>query len=77
MDREIPNSERREAKRNRILKISGIAVAVTAASDQIVGTAHIGTIDVTLSGTGAMNAAFEEIVPCPINSGIVEVYGLP
>ena len=57
MDREIPNSERRKAKRNRILKIGGIAVAVVAvaiglgsmmrtsvaASDLTVGTADTGS----------------------------------
>ncbi|MDE6290116.1 MAG: efflux RND transporter periplasmic adaptor subunit, partial [Muribaculaceae bacterium] len=88
MDREIPNSERRKAKRNRILKIGGIAVAVVAvaiglgsmmrtsvaASDLTVGTADTGTIDVTVTGTGTVSAAFEEIITSPINSRIVEVY---
>ena len=88
MDREIPNSERRKAKRNRILKIGGIAVAVVAAaiglgsmmrtsvaeSDLIVGTADTGTIDVTVTGTGTVSAAFEEIITSPINSRIVEIY---
>ncbi|MDE7345807.1 MAG: HlyD family efflux transporter periplasmic adaptor subunit [Muribaculaceae bacterium] len=88
MDREIPNSERRKAKRNRILKIGGIAVAVVAAaigfgsmmrasvaeSDLIVGTADTGTIDVTVTGTGSVSPAFEEIITSPINSRIVEIY---
>ena len=88
MDRQIPNSERRKAKRNRILKIAGIAAAVVAgaiglgsmmrasvaASDLTVGTADTGTIDVTVSGTGTVSAAFEEIITSPINSRIVEVY---
>ncbi|MDE5586457.1 MAG: HlyD family efflux transporter periplasmic adaptor subunit [Muribaculaceae bacterium] len=88
MDREIPNSERRKAKRNRILKIGGIAVAVVAAaiglgsmmrasvaeSDLIVGTADTGTIEVTVTGTGSVSPAFEEIITSPINSRIVEIY---
>ncbi len=88
MDREIPNSERRKAKRNRILKIGGISIAVivaaiglgsmmrasVAASDLTIGTADTGTIDVTVTGTGTVSAAFEEIITSPINSRIVEVY---
>ncbi|MDE5847849.1 MAG: biotin/lipoyl-binding protein, partial [Muribaculaceae bacterium] len=88
MDREIPNSERRKAKRNRILKIAGIAAVVVAgavalgsmmrasvaASDLTVGSADTGTIEVTVTGTGTVSAAFEEIITSPINSRIVEVY---
>ncbi len=88
MDREIPNSERRKAKRNKILKIGGIAAAViagavalgnmmrasVAASDLIVGTADTGTIEVTVTGTGTVSPAFEEIITSPINSRIVEIY---
>ena len=88
MDREIPNSERRKAKRNKLLKIGGIAVAViggaiwlgslmrasVASSDLTVGTADTGTIDVTVTGTGTVSAAFEEIITSPINSRIVEIY---
>ena len=73
MDREIPNSERRKAKRNRILKIGGIAVAVVAAaiglgsmmrasvaeSDLIVGTADTGTIEVTVTGMGSVSPAID------------------
>lgn len=88
MDREIPNSERRKAKHNRILKIGGITAAVIAgaiglgslmrasvsASDLTIGTADTGTIEVTVTGSGAVSAAFEEIITSPINSRIVEVY---
>ncbi|MDE6549625.1 MAG: HlyD family efflux transporter periplasmic adaptor subunit [Muribaculaceae bacterium] len=88
MDRQIPNSERLKAKRNRIFKIGGIAIVVVAGaiglgsmmrasvaeSDLIVGTADTGTIDVTVSGTGTVSAAFEEIITSPINSRIVEIY---
>ncbi|MDE6632330.1 MAG: efflux RND transporter periplasmic adaptor subunit, partial [Muribaculaceae bacterium] len=88
MDRQIPNSERRKAKRNQILKIGGIAAVViagaiglgsmmrtsVASSDLTVGTADTGTIDVTVTGTGTVAAAFEEIITSPINSRIVEIY---
>ncbi len=88
MDRQIPNSERRKTKRNKIIKIGGIAIAViagaiglgsmmrasVAASDLTIGTADTGTIDVTVTGTGTVAAAFEEIITSPINSRIVEVY---
>lgn len=88
MDREIPNSERRKAKRNRIMKIGGIAAAVVAgaiglgsmmrasvaAADLTVGTADTGTIEVTVTGTGSVSPAFEEIITSPINSRIVEIY---
>ncbi|MDE6553164.1 MAG: HlyD family efflux transporter periplasmic adaptor subunit [Muribaculaceae bacterium] len=88
MDREIPNSERKKAKRNRILKIGGIAVAVVAAAiglgtmmrasvsanDLTIGTADTGTIEVTVTGTGSVTPAFEEIITSPINSRIVEIY---
>ncbi|MDE6340949.1 MAG: HlyD family efflux transporter periplasmic adaptor subunit [Muribaculaceae bacterium] len=88
MDREIPNSERRKAKRIRLFKIGGTAVAVIAGaialgsmmrasvaqSDLIVGTADTGTIEVTVTGTGTVSPAFEEIITSPINSRILEVY---
>ncbi|MDE6018456.1 MAG: HlyD family efflux transporter periplasmic adaptor subunit [Muribaculaceae bacterium] len=88
MDRQIPTSERRKKKRDKILKIGGISIAViagaivvgslmrasVAASDLTVGTADTGTIDVTVTGTGTVSAAFEEIITSPISSRIVEVY---
>ncbi len=88
MDRQIPNSERQKAKRKRIIKIGAISLAViagaiglgslmrasVAVSDLTVGTADTGTIEVTVSGTGTVAAAFEEIITSPINSRIVEVY---
>ncbi len=88
MDREIPNSERRKTKRNKIIKFGVIGLAViagaiglgsmmrasVASSDLTIGTADTGTIDVTVTGTGTVAAAFEEIITSPINSRIVEVY---
>lgn len=88
MDREIPNSERKKAKRKKMIQGVAIGVAVVAvaiglgsmmrtsvaASDLTIGTADNGTIEVTVTGTGTVSAAFEEIITSPINSRIVEVY---
>lgn len=88
MDREIPKSERLKAKRGKWIKIGVTAAVVVAGiigigsmmrqsvstSDFTTGTADTGTIEVTVSGTGTVSAAFEEIITSPINSRIVEVY---
>ncbi len=88
MDREISSSERLKAKRKKWMRIGVIVVIVVAvvaglgsmmrasvaASDLTVGTADTGTIDVTVSGTGTVSPAFEEIITSPINSRIVELY---
>lgn len=88
MDREIPNSERKKAKRKKLIQgvaIAAVVIAVAiglgsmmrasvASSDLIIGTADNGTIEVTVTGTGTVSAAFEEIITSPINSRIVEVY---
>lgn len=88
MDREIPNSERRKAKRKKLIQGAAIVVVVVAgaiglgsmmrasvaSSDLTIGTADNGTIEVTVTGTGTVSAAFEEIITSPINSRIVEVY---
>lgn len=88
MDREIPGSERLRKKRKRwvIVGVSVIASGVVLlglgslmrasvdASDIKIATADSGSIDVTVSGTGIVSAAFEEIITSPINSRIVEVY---
>lgn len=88
MDREIPASERKKKRLKTIIRI-GAVVAVVAvgtvavgkmmrasisASDLIIGTADTGTIEVTVSGTGNVIPAFEEIITSPISSRIVEVY---
>lgn len=88
MDRQIPDSERRKAARKRWLKAGGIALAAIAAvvvlgkvmrpsvslSDLNVATADTGTIDITVTGTGSVSPAFEEIITSPISTRIVEVY---
>ncbi|MDE5749839.1 MAG: HlyD family efflux transporter periplasmic adaptor subunit [Duncaniella sp.] len=88
MDRQIPDSERRKAARKRWLKAGGIAIAAVAAvvilgkvmrpsvslADLNVATADTGTIDITVTGTGSVSPAFEEIITSPISTRIVEVY---
>ncbi|MCM1489228.1 MAG: HlyD family efflux transporter periplasmic adaptor subunit [Muribaculum sp.] len=88
MDREISKSERNQAKRKKWLKAGIIVAAIVvifvivgsmmrasvSRNDLIVATADTGTIDVTVTGTGTVSAAFEEIITSPINSRIVEVY---
>lgn len=88
MDREIPNSERLKAKRKKIGKTGAVVAVVViaavglgslmkssiSASDLTVGMADTGTIEVTVTGSGSVSPAFEEIITSPINSRIVEVY---
>lgn len=88
MDREIPASERKKAKRKRIIQATAAAVATigaifwlgsvmrssVSAADLTIGIADTGTIEVTVTGSGAVSPAFEEIITSPINSRIVEVY---
>lgn len=88
MDREISKSERNKTKRKRWIRFGLIACAVIAGffiigsmmktsvsrNDLIVATADTGTIDVTVTGTGSVSPAFEEVITSPINSRIVEVY---
>lgn len=88
MDKEIPASERRRRKRLKWLRIGGagaVAIAVVvglaglmrtsvAASDLHIATADTGSIEITVTGTGSVSPAFEEIITSPINSRIVEVY---
>lgn len=88
MDREISKSERNKAKRKRWIRYGLIACAViigliliasttktsVARADLLIATADTGTIDVTVTGSGSVRPAFEEIITSPINSRIVEVY---
>ena len=88
MDRQISPSEKKKTRNRRLMRI-GIAVAAAIAiviavgsmmrtsvqaDDLNISTADTGTIDITITGTGAVTPAFEEIITSPINSRIVEVY---
>lgn len=88
MDRNIPSSELKKSKRKRLIRYVEIVVILlsasigfgflmresVSASDLIIGTADRGIIEVTVTGSGTVNPAFEEIITSPINSRILEVY---
>lgn len=88
MDREISSAQRRQTARRKWIRAL-VAVAAMAAviigvaymmrksvskADLIIATADTGTIELTVTGTGAVSPAFEEIIVSPIDSRIVEVY---
>ena len=88
MDRAIPVSEQRRRKLRRAAVAVAIAVAVLGAGAWL-GTQMIptldrkaliisevdrGTIDVSVSATGRIVPAFEEVIVSPISSRILEVY---
>lgn len=88
MDREISKEVRRKELRKQIIKIGGgigIAVIVIAflisimqtslnRKDLTISTVDKGIIEVSVSASGKVVPAFEEIITSPINSRIVEVY---
>ena len=88
MDREISKEVRRKEQRKQIIKIGGgvgAAVAVIAVSisflqtslnrkDLTISTVDQGVIEVSVSASGKVIPAFEEIINSPINTRIVEIY---
>ncbi len=88
MDREISPSQRRKAVRRRWIRgaiavgaVGAVIVVIAwamrksvAESDLTLATADTGTIELTVTGTGIVNPAYEEIITSPIASRIVEVY---
>ena len=88
MDRAIPVSEQRRRKLRRAAVAVAIAIAVLGAGawlgtqmiptlDRkalIISAVDRGTIDVSVSATGRIVPAFEEIIVSPISSKILEVY---
>jgi len=88
MDREIPASERQRVLKKRLLKILLVAAAVIVSvvivsgffrtsikrSDLAVGIVDNGPIETSVSGTGRVIPAFEQIINSSISSRIVEVY---
>lgn len=89
MDREIPKSVRQKERNKQIVKYGSIAIAVVVSTslliswmqgsvkkrDLILSTVDQGVIEVSVSASGKVVPAFEEIINSPINSRIVEVYG--
>ena len=88
MDREISKEVRRKEQRKQIIKIGGgvgAAVAVIAViisflqtslnrKDLTISTVDQGVIEVSVSASGKVIPAFEEIINPPINTRIVEIY---
>ncbi len=88
MDREIPKEVRNKERNKKIIRYSAIGVtAVVVISvlvslmrtgvqkkDLVLSTVDKGTIEVSVSASGKVVPAFEEIITSPINSRIIEVY---
>ena len=88
MDREIPKAVRRKERNQKIMKVGGIGAAIVVCMamlisfmqssvkrrDLVLSTVDSGTIEVSVSASGKVVPAFEEIINSPINSRIVEVY---
>ena len=88
MDREIPKEIRQKERNKKLLKYGGIASAVVAClallisfmqssvklKDLVLSTVDNGLIVVSVSASGKVVPAFEEIINSPINTRIVEVY---
>ncbi len=88
MDREIPKEERQRAKRKALIKWSVIAGSVIVVigvllslirksvneSDLTIVEADKGTIETSVSASGKVVPAFEEIINSPISTRIMEVY---
>lgn len=89
MDREIPKEVRQKERRQQMMKWGGAGVLAVACmvalvslmrssvnrKDLVLSTVDRGTIEVSVSASGKVVPAFEEIINSPINTRIVEVYG--
>ena len=88
MDREISKEEQRKEQRKQFIKIgAGVGAAVILIAvvisflqtslnrkDLTISTVDKGVIEVSVSASGKVIPAFEEIINSPINSRIVEIY---
>ena len=88
MDRKIPKEVLQKEKRNKLLKVGAVVVLSVVAIVVIISllrdsvslknmqlsTVDTGTIEVSVSASGKVVPAFEEIINTPIESRIVEVY---
>lgn len=88
MDREIPKDVLRKERNRRILKYGGIGGGCIALililfslmrssvkeKDLVLSEVSKGTIEVSVSASGKVVPAFEEIINSPINTRILEVY---
>ena len=88
MDIEIPKEIRQKERNKRIMKYGGIATSIVICitilisfmqssvklKDLVLSTVDKGLIEVSVSASGKVVPAFEEIINSPINTRIVEVY---
>jgi hypothetical protein len=88
MDRVIPKEVRQKERNKKIIKYAAIGVgtivlisvlislmrAGVPQKDLIISSVDQGTIEVSVSASGRVVPAFEEIINSPINTRIVEVY---
>lgn len=88
MDREIPKEIRQKERNKKIIRYSSIGVASIVvigvlisllragveAKELVFSTVDTGVIEVSVSASGKVVPAFEEIINSPINSRILEVY---
>jgi len=88
MDREIPKDVQFKERRKKIIKFSLIGIvsvilivalisfmrAGVDRKDLVFSNVEKGTIEVSVSASGKVAPAFEEIINSPINSRILEVY---
>ena len=88
MDREIPKEVRDKERKKKFIKYGAIGVAAVVCiavlisfmrssvnrKDLVFSEVDNGTIDVSVSASGKVVPAFEEIINSPINTRIVEVY---
>ena len=88
MDREIPKEVRNKERNKKIIRYGGIGVASVIVisvlisfmrtgvktKDLVFSTVDKGTIEVSVSASGKVVPAFEEIITSPINTRIVEIY---
>lgn len=88
MDREIPKEVRQKERNKKLMRygiwaVGGVVVISVLVSllrtgvkekDLVFSTVSQGTIEVSVSASGKVVPAFEEIINSPINTRIVEVY---
>lgn len=88
MDREIPKEVRNKERNKKIIRFSAIGVVAVVGiallisvmrtgvqkKDLVLSAVDKGTIEVSVSASGKVAPAFEEIINSPINTRIVEVY---
>ena len=88
MDREIPKEVRDKERKKKFIKYGAIGVAAVVCiavlisfmrssvnrKDLVFSEVDNGTIEVSVSASGKVVPAFEEIINSPINTWIVEVY---